>query len=65
MEDEVEKNTQSKPQNERRPKKNEDSLRELWDNMKCNNIHIIEIPGEEREQEIENLFDEKNDRKLT
>ena len=25
--------------------------------MKCNNIHIIGIPGEEEEQEIENLFE--------
>ena len=33
----------------------EDSLKELWDNVKCNNIHIIE--GEEKEQEIENLFE--------
>ena len=31
-------------------------LRELQDNMKCNNIHIIGIPeGEEEEQGIENL----------
>ena len=28
----------------------EDSLRDLWDNMKCTNIHIIGIPGEERER---------------
>lgn len=28
--------------------KQQDSLRELWDNMKCNTIHIIGIPeGEE------------------
>ena len=30
----------------------------MQDNMKCNNIHIIGIPeGEEKEQEIENLFE--------
>ena len=30
-------------------KKNEDSLRDLWDNIKDTNIHIIQVPaGEER-----------------
>ena len=39
-------------------RKKKDGLRELWDNMKDNNICIIEIPeGEEREQGIENLFE--------
>ena len=43
---------------EKRLKKYEDSLRELQDNMKCNNIRIIGIPeGQEKEQGIENLFE--------
>ena len=29
---------------ERRMKRNEDSLRDLWDNIKCSNIHIIAVP---------------------
>ena len=34
----------------KRMKRNEDSLRDLWDNIKCNNIRIIGVPeGEERE----------------
>ena len=34
---------------EKRMKRNEDSLRDLWDNIKHNNIHIIGVPeGEER-----------------
>ena len=37
--------------------KNEDSLRGLWDNNRCNNIHIIGI-SEDRKQGIENLFEE-------
>ena len=38
-------------------KKNEDKLRNLWDNFKCSNIWIVGVPeGEEEEQEIENLF---------
>ena len=35
---------------EKRMKRNEDSLRDLWDNIKHTNIHIIGIPEEERER---------------
>ena len=50
------KNTQSEQQ-EKRIQKNEDSVRSLWDNFKLTNIHIIGLlKGEERQQEIENLF---------
>ena len=35
---------------EKRMKRNEDSLRDLWDNIKCTNICSIGVPeGEERE----------------
>ena len=35
----------------KRMRRNEDSLRDLWDNIKHNNIHIIGVPeGEERER---------------
>ena len=35
---------------EKRMKRKEDSLGDLWDNIKCNNIRIIGVPeGEERE----------------
>ena len=34
-------------------------MRELWDNMKRNNIHIIGVPeGEEREKGTEKIFQE-------
>ena len=40
-------------------KKNEESLRDLWHNLKCSNIWIIGVPkGEEGEQKIENLFEQ-------
>ena len=35
---------------EKRVKRNEDILRDLWDNIKRNNIHIIGVPEEEREK---------------
>ena len=44
---------------EKRMKRNEDSLRDLWDNIKCNNIRIIGVPeGEEREKGPEKIFKE-------
>ena len=32
---------------EKRIKRNKDNLRDLWDNVKCPNIQIIEVPEEE------------------
>ena len=44
---------------EKRMKRNEDSLRDLWDNIKRTNIHIIGVPeGEEREKGPEKIFEE-------
>ena len=44
---------------EKRMKRNEDSLRDLWDNIKRNNIHIVGVPeGEEREKGPEKIFEE-------
>ena len=40
-------------------KRNEDSLRDLWDNIKRNNIRIIGVPeGEEREKGPKKIFEE-------
>ena len=39
--------------------KNEERLKNLWDNFKCFNIWIIGVPeGEEEEQEIESFFEQ-------
>ena len=44
---------------ETRIQKNEERLRNLWDNFKHSNIRIIRVPeGEEEEQEIGNLFEQ-------
>ena len=51
------KNNQSKQQKEKRVSKNEDSISSLWDNFKPSNIHFLRVlEGEEKEQEIGNLF---------
>ena len=58
MEHKEEKHNQSEQQEEKRIQKNEDSVNSLWDNFKHSNICIIEVPeGEEKEQEIGNLFE--------
>ena len=58
LEDKVEWNTQVEQLHKKRLQIYEDSLRELQDNMKHNNIQIIGIPeGEEKEQGTETLFE--------
>ena len=47
--DKVSENTQLEQQHEKRIRKSGDSVSDLWENMKHNNIHNIEVPeGEER-----------------
>ena len=49
-------NIQPEQNEETRIQKNEERLRNLWDNFKCSNIWIIGVPeGEEQEQEIDYL----------
>ena len=43
----VEINEAERKKEKRIKKKNEDNLRDLWDNMKCPNIRIIGVPEEE------------------
>ena len=56
LEDKVEKKL---PERERkgRLRKNKEVLRELQDNMKHNNMHIIGVPEQEEEEGIENQFE--------
>ena len=39
-------------------KRTEDSLRDLWDNIKCTNIRIIGVPEEEKKKVYEKNFEE-------
>ena len=59
LEDKMVEFTAEEQTKEKRMKRNEDSLRDLWDNVKCNNIRIIGVPeGEEREKGPEKVFEE-------
>nr|KAF6309712.1 hypothetical protein mPipKuh1_009162 [Pipistrellus kuhlii] len=59
LEDKLEKNTQLEQLLGKKIKKQEESLRELWDNTKQNNIRIIGVPeGKETEEDMENVFQE-------
>ena len=52
-------NIQPEQNEETRIQKNEERLRNLWDNFKSSNIQIIGVPeGEKEEQQIENLFEQ-------
>ena len=59
LEDKMVEITTSEQNKEKRMKRIEDSLRDLWDNMKCTNIRIIEIQEEEeKKKESEKIFEE-------
>ena len=60
LEQKKERNIQPEKNEEIRIQKNEERLRNLWDNFKCSNLWSIGwVKGEEEEQEIENLFGKK------
>ena len=59
LEDRMVEFTAAEQNKEKRMKRNEDSLRDLWHNIKHNNIRIIGVPeGEEREKGPEKIFEE-------
>ena len=57
LEDRLVEITAGEQNKEKRMKRNEDSLRDLWDNIKYPNIHIIGVP-EGEEKGPEKLFEE-------
>ena len=47
VEDRIVEINEAKRKKEKRIKRNEDTLRDLWDNVKCPNTRIIGVPEEE------------------
>jgi len=43
---------------EKRIKRNEDNLTDLWDNVKCLNIQITGVPEEDKKKEHEKILEE-------
>ena len=42
----------------KKKKKNEDNLRDLWDNVKCPNIQVIGVPEEDKKKGHEKILEE-------
>ena len=59
LEDKIVEITTTEQNKEKRMKRIEDSLRDLWDHFKCTNIRIIGVPEEEEKKKgTEKLFEE-------
>ena len=50
LEDKIVEITTAEQNKDKRMKRTEDSLRDLWDNIKRTNIRIIGVPGEEEKK---------------
>ena len=58
LEDKIVEVTTTEQNKEKRIKRIEDSLRDLWDNIKCTNIRITGVPEEEEKKKgTEKIFE--------
>ena len=59
LEDKIGEITAAEQNTEKRMKRIEESLRDLWDNIKRTNIRVIGVPeGEEKKKGTEKIFEE-------
>ena len=59
VEDRMVEINESERKKEKRIKRNEDNLRDLWDNVRCPNIQIIGVPEEEdKKKDHEKILEE-------
>ena len=52
VEDKMVEINEAERRKEKRIKRNEDNLRDLWDNVKCPNIRITGVPEEEDKKKV-------------
>ena len=58
LKDKIVEITTTEQKKEKRMKRNEGSLRDLWDNIKHTNLQIIGVPEEEKKKGTEKIFEE-------
>ena len=58
VEDRIMETNEAERKKEKRIKRNEDTLRALWDNVKCPNIQIIGVPEEDIKKDHEKILEE-------
>ena len=56
LEDEIVEITSEEQNKVKRMKRTEDSLRDLWDNIKCTDTQIIRVPEEEKKKGYEKIL---------
>ena len=58
VEDRMVEMNETERNKEKRIKRNEDNIRDLWDNVKLPNIRIIGVPEEDKKKGHEKIFEE-------
>ena len=58
VEDRMVEINEAKRKKEKRLERNEDNLRDLWDNVKYPNIRIIRVPEEDKKKDREKILEE-------
>ena len=58
LEDRIVQINESERKKEKRIKRNEYNLRDLWDNVKCPNIRIKGVPEEDKKKDDEKILEE-------
>ena len=56
VEDRMVEINETERKNDKRIKRNEDNLRDLWNNVKCPNIRIIGVPEEDKKKDREKIL---------
>ena len=57
MEDRMVEIKEAERKKEERSNRNEDNLRDLWDNVKCPNIRIIRVSEEDKKKDHEKILE--------